>query len=100
VPDESLDAARAGCGGREACLLVYTSGSTGQPKGALLHHEGIIAFSLAQNRAWPLENQRFLNYLPINHIGCVIDLSSPTLAAGGCIVFMEQFSPEGRSTSR
>ena len=95
VPDESLDAARARCGGREACLLVYTSGSTGQPKGALLHHEGIIAFSLAQNRAWPLENQRFLNYLPINHIGCVIDLSSPTLAAGGCIVFMEQFSPEG-----
>ena len=31
VPDESLDAARARCGGREACLLVYTSGSTGQP---------------------------------------------------------------------
>jgi acyl-CoA synthetase (AMP-forming)/AMP-acid ligase II len=61
----------------------------------MLHHEGIIAFSLAQNRAWPLGRQRFLNYFPINHVGCVIDISTPTLAAGGCIVFMEQFDPAG-----
>lgn len=95
VPDESLAAARARCGGREACLLVYTSGSTGRPKGALLHHEGMVAFALGQNRAWPLDRQRFLNYLPINHVGCVIDVSVPTLAAGGCLVFMEQFTPAG-----
>lgn len=95
VPDETLAAARARCGGREACLLVYTSGSTGRPKGALLHHEGIVAFARGQNRAWPLERQRFLNYLPINHVGCVIDVSVPTLAAGGCLVFLEQFTPDG-----
>ncbi len=79
--------------GREACLLVYTSGSTGQPKGALLHHEGIVEFSRAQNRAWPVSRHRMLNYFPINHIGCVIDVSCPILVAGGCIVFMEQFDP-------
>lgn len=95
VPDETLATARVSTGGREPCLLVYTSGSTGRPKGALLHHEGIVAFSLEQNRCWPLRNQRFLNYLPINHVGCVIDVSVPTLAAGGCLVFMEQFSPDG-----
>lgn len=94
VSDAALVAARNACGGREACLLVYTSGSTGRPKGAMLHHEGIIAFSLEQNKAWPLGRQRFLNYFPINHIGCVIDLGVPTMAAGGCIVFMEQFDPE------
>ena len=93
--DTTLAERRADCGGREACLLVYTSGSTGRPKGALLHHEGIVAFALGQNRAWPLGAQRFLNYFPINHVGCVIDISIPTLAAGGCIVFMEQFSPDG-----
>ncbi|MCC6929122.1 MAG: AMP-binding protein [Gemmatimonadaceae bacterium] len=95
VPDEALAKARIPGDGREPCLLVYTSGSTGRPKGALLHHTGIVAFSLEQNRCWPLRNQRFLNYLPINHVGCVIDLSVPTLAAGGCLVFMEQFSPDG-----
>jgi acyl-CoA synthetase (AMP-forming)/AMP-acid ligase II len=92
--DDTLAAMRAACGGREGCLLVYTSGSTGRPKGAMLHHGGIIAFSLAQNRAWPLGRQRFLNYFPINHVGCVIDLAVPTLAAGGCIIFMEQFAPD------
>jgi len=55
----------------------------------------MVAFALGQNRAWPLDRQRFLNYLPINHVGCVIDVSVPTLAAGGCLVFMEQFTPEG-----
>lgn len=95
VPDESLAAARRPGDEREACLLVYTSGSTGRPKGALLHHAGIVAFSLEQDRLWPLAETRFLNYLPINHVGCVIDLSVPTLAAGGCLVFMEQFTPDG-----
>ena len=32
-----------------------------------------------------------LNFLPINHIGCVVDLSTPCLTAGGTIAFMEQF---------
>ena len=95
VHDAALRSAREACGGRDPCLLVYTSGSTGRPKGALLHHQGIVEFSLGQYRAWPVPQQRFLNYLPINHIGCVVDVSCPTLAAGGCLVFMEQFSPEG-----
>ena len=95
VGPDLLSEARAGCGGRDPCLLVYTSGSTGRPKGALLHHHGIVEFSLAQNRVWPVARQRFLNFLPINHVGCVVDVSCPTLAAGGAIVFMEQFSPDG-----
>jgi len=95
VDDATLAAARAQCGGRDPCLLVYTSGSTGRPKGALQHHQSIVEFSLQQNRAWPVPQQRFLNFLPVNHIGCVVDVSCPTLAAGGCIVFMEQFSPDG-----
>ena len=89
-----IAAARADCGGRDACLLVYTSGSTGQPKGALLHHEGLAAFSTGQNQVWPLSSQRFLNYFPINHVGCVVDTTLPTLAVGGCLVFLEKFAPD------
>ncbi|MCX5768390.1 MAG: class I adenylate-forming enzyme family protein [Gemmatimonadetes bacterium] len=94
VPDDRLATARADCGGRDACLLVYTSGSTGRPKGALLAHDSIVQFSNGQNRAWPINDQRFLNYFPINHVGCVVDMSVPTLAAGGCLIFMEQFTPD------
>lgn len=91
VDAAALAAAQAGCGGRDPCLIVYTSGSTGRPKGAVLHHEGIIRCCLAQNRLWPVPQQRVLNFLPVNHVGCVVDLSCPTLAAGGCLVFMEHF---------
>jgi acyl-CoA synthetase (AMP-forming)/AMP-acid ligase II len=91
ITEARLDAARAGVGGRDPCLLVYTSGSTGTPKGALLHHDGLVAASVTQNAVWPVDDTRFLNYFPINHVGCVCDVSCPTLAAGGCIVFLEQF---------
>jgi acyl-CoA synthetase (AMP-forming)/AMP-acid ligase II len=93
VSDSQLAAARANCGGRDPCMIVYTSGSTGAPKGALLHHDGICRFSIEQDRLWPASPQRMLNYFPINHVGCVIDCSTPTLAAGGTMVMMEQFDP-------
>ena len=93
VSDADLTSARFTCGGRDACMIVYTSGSTGRPKGALLHHQGIVEFSLEQNRVWPVFPLRTLNYFPVNHIGCVVDISSPTLVAGGTIVFLENFSP-------
>ena len=93
VSGDELTAARNACGGRDACMIVYTSGSTGRPKGALLHHQGIAEFSLEQNRAWPVSPLRTLNYFPVNHIGCVVDISSPTLIAGGTIVFLENFTP-------
>lgn len=93
VCDAALATARANCGGRDPCMIVYTSGSTGRPKGALLHHEGIAEFSLGQNRVWPVNPLRVLNYFPINHVGCVIDVSCPALVAGGAIVFLEHFDP-------
>jgi acyl-CoA synthetase (AMP-forming)/AMP-acid ligase II len=91
VPQSTLADARASCAGRDPCLIVYTSGSTGKPKGALLHHEGISAFSVEQNRIWPVDPYRSLNFLPINHIGSVVDISMPTLAGGGELHFMEHF---------
>jgi len=93
VSDESLQRARESCGDRDPCMIVYTSGSTGRPKGALLHHQGIVAYSLQQNRIWPISPMRALNYFPINHIGCVVDVSCPTLVVGGTVVFLEDFSP-------
>lgn len=77
----------------DAALIVYTSGTTGQPKGAMIPHGGLIRCSLVQGSVWVVEPLRILNNLPINHIGCVGDISCFALVAGGTIVFMESFDP-------
>lgn len=86
-----LDTARARCAASDPALLVYTSGSTGAPKGALLPHRGLVTCCLVQSRYWNASPARILNFLPINHVGCVGDISSFLLVTGGCNVFLEQF---------
>ncbi|MEE4277467.1 MAG: class I adenylate-forming enzyme family protein [Halieaceae bacterium] len=94
VTDAALDAARQAVSGEAPCMIVYTSGSTGKPKGALLGQTGIIAFCEAQVAGWRANPMRVLNFLPINHVGCVVDVTCPALIAGGCVVFLEDFSPQ------
>lgn len=91
----TLDACRAGVVETDPALIVYTSGTTGRPKGALLPHCGLTQCSRVQMRYWRADPVRVVNFLPINHIGCVGDLSAWCLVAGGCIVFMEKFDAAG-----
>ncbi len=46
-----------------------------------------------QNAIWPVTPQRCINNLPINHIGCIGDISCDTLVPGGTLFFQEQFDP-------
>lgn len=77
----------------DAALLVYTSGTTGRPKGALLPHRGLVHCSRIQRDHLRAEPLRVLNNLPVNHVGCVGDICSYTLVSGGTIVFAERFDP-------
>lgn len=74
-------------------LIVFTSGSTGQPKGAMISQRALIGASRVQLAQWPVSPLRVLNNLPINHIGCVGDLCCYTLVGGGTHVFSERFDP-------
>lgn len=76
---------------RQAALIVYTSGSSGVPKGAMLHEAGIVDFCRQQNALWPAQPLRTLNFLPISHVGSLVDLSLPAVVAGGCVVFQRKF---------
>jgi long-chain acyl-CoA synthetase len=72
-------------------LLVYTSGSTGAPKGALLTATGLIENGWWIARRMRFEPVRALVNLPVNHIGCIGDLCATVLTAGGTLVFMDRF---------
>ncbi len=53
----------------DPCAIVYTSGTTGDPKGAVLTHRAIHAVSVTSREVVPLaEGDRSLVFLPLAHV--------------------------------
>ncbi|TMG27883.1 MAG: long-chain fatty acid--CoA ligase [Chloroflexi bacterium] len=75
-------------------LLLYTSGTTGKPKGALLDHGNLLAQGRGVVEAWRwTAEDRLVLALPLFHVhGLAIALHG-SLIAGGCAVLVP-FSPE------
>jgi long-chain acyl-CoA synthetase len=82
VPDE-----------RSPALLMYTSGTTGRPKGALLSHANLIHAGRSVAQAHRLTSaDRVLSSLPLYHVnGQCIATISPLVSAGS-IVMPHRFS--------
>jgi acyl-CoA synthetase (AMP-forming)/AMP-acid ligase II len=88
--ERSLDAAVSGA---TAALLMYTSGTTGKPKGALLTHANLL-HSARSVCLWHglTASDKVLSSLPLYHINgqCIATLSP--FASGGSIVAPHKFS--------
>ncbi len=93
VSDAELANRAATVGPRDPALIVYTSGTTGRPKGAVLPHCGLVRCSRVQAERWNVDPVRLLVNLPINHIGFMGDMCAYALVAGGTAFFMERFDP-------
>lgn len=77
----------------DPALLMYTSGTTGTPKGALLTHANLIASARSVSEWHELgPEDRVLSALPLYHINgqCIATIS--TLYSGGAIVLPHRFS--------
>ncbi len=100
-PADAYESALAACPTRERSealspeashLLLYTSGTTGTPKGALLPHRKTLYNSLNAEHFFGLsEADRVLVALPLFHSFGLLILSVPTLFAGGAVLLAPRF---------
>ncbi len=74
------------------CLILYTSGTTGRPKGAVNTHANVIVQNVDQHvDAWGIhEDDVFLATTPLAHRAGVGRLVN-ALGLGGTLVIMEKF---------
>ena len=87
VPTLSADANRA-------AMILYTSGTTSQPKGVVSSHGNIEAQVGALVDAWGWsEGDRILHVLPLHHVHGINNVLSCALAAGACCEFAHPFDP-------
>jgi fatty-acyl-CoA synthase len=76
-------------------LLLYTSGTTGVPKGALLPHRKTLFNSINAEQFLELSrSSRTLVPLPLFHSFGLLILALPTLYVGGAVHLMPRFDPD------
>lgn len=76
-------------------MILYTSGTTGKPKGAVITHKMIFWNSINTGLRLNLTQEDVtLCFLPLFHTGGWNVLSTPLLHRGGKLIFLEKFEPE------
>jgi fatty-acyl-CoA synthase len=76
-------------------ILLYTSGTTGMPKGALLPHRKTLYNCKNAGHFFGLTAaDRVLTVVPLFHSFGLSILAIPTLWAGGAVVLQPRFEPE------
>jgi fatty-acyl-CoA synthase len=74
--------------------IQYTSGTTGFPKGALLHHKGIVnEAAFVGERAGMADGDVCINAMPMYHIGGGAVTELATISWHGTYVVMPNFDP-------
>jgi acyl-CoA synthetase (AMP-forming)/AMP-acid ligase II len=78
----------------DGAQVIFTTGSTGSPKPALLSHRGIACQNLCLGTAFRFgPDQRVLCNLPASHVGGQSEILMTSLFAGGTAVTLEVFDP-------
>ena len=76
-------------------LIVYTSGTTGHPKGAVLRQEALIANAAMSRHMHDMTAQdHVLTVLPLFHVGGLNIQTTPALQLGATVTLHARFAPD------
>lgn len=93
APDGGFKALRTGFDNRRPCFYVFTSGTTGLPKAALISHGRFLSVGAGWLSVLPLgEEDVFYCALPLFHGAALMSLYSTALQAGGTVLVRRRFS--------
>ncbi len=86
------DAAR---GADDLAAILYTSGTTGRSKGAMLTHGNLLSNARALCRAWRIDGSDvLLHALPVFHTHGLFVAINTTLLAGASMIFLPRFDTD------
>jgi malonyl-CoA/methylmalonyl-CoA synthetase len=79
----------------DLAAILYTSGTTGRSKGAMLSHDNLASNSLSLVGYWRFTDKDVLIHaLPIYHTHGLFVASNVTLFARAAMIFLPKFDPE------
>jgi len=80
--------------GNTPLMIVYTSGTTGRPKGAVLDQQSFQCNALMSHDMHQMSKaDHVLSFLPMFHVGGFNIQMLPALALGATVTLMERFEP-------
>ena len=76
----------------DAAALLYTSGTTGKPKGAILTHLAMITAAMHYEGCWGLTcEDRAVMAVPASHVTGIVALLLTMVQTGGATIFLSAF---------
>jgi malonyl-CoA/methylmalonyl-CoA synthetase len=76
-------------------LILYTSGTTGRPKGALITHQNLESQTRALREAWAISpTDELLHALPLHHLHGVVVALLTALTAGASVRMTRKFDAD------
>lgn len=75
-------------------VILYTSGTTGRPKGATLTHSSIVGAARAQvEHLGTTTDDLYVGVMPLNHVGGITCTITAAMATRSTVVLQPGFSP-------
>jgi malonyl-CoA/methylmalonyl-CoA synthetase len=91
-PTDFVDASRSA---EDLAAILYTSGTTGRSKGAMLTHGNLLSNAMTLRDFWRVTAQdRLIHALPIFHTHGLFVATNVTLLAGASMFLLPKFDPD------